>query len=74
MISSYGGRNATEVLDNACAIVQRCQDWHITLNPKKIEVGRSVKFAGYLVTDRGTEIHPDRVKAIKEFASPVDRT
>ncbi|XP_073061699.1 uncharacterized protein [Primulina eburnea] len=43
----------------------------IKLNPAKFVFGvRSGKFLGFLVTDRGIEVNPEKIKAIMDMPSP----
>ena len=53
-------------------VLQRCVDSNITLSLKKMEVGESVVFAGYNISNEG--IHPikDRTAAIRNFPTPTN--
>ena len=55
--------------------MERCKTSGITLNKDKfIFAADKVKFAGYIVSKEGREVDPDKVKAIREFASPTTIT
>ena len=55
-------------------VLQRCQEYNIALSALKIQVGPTVHFAGYLVSNRGIEPSPERTQAIREFKAPTDLT
>ena len=41
----------------------RCEENNITLNPKKMMLGRSkVKFAGYIIGKDGIELDPEKLR------------
>ena len=43
----------------------------LRLNAKKCAFGvRAGKFLGYLITNQGTEVNPDQIKAVKRLKSP----
>lgn len=47
----------------------------ITLNRKKCEIGvKVVKYLGHLISESGVSVDPDRVKAIREFPNPENKT
>ena len=51
-------------------VLQRCRELGITISRKKFEMGESVDFAGFTITDKG--VHPDNkhVRSISEFPTP----
>ena len=53
-------------------VLNRCVDSNITISLKKMQVGESVVFAGYKISNEG--IHPiaDRTAAIRNFPTPTD--
>ena len=56
------------------ALLERCEKSNITLNRKKMMLGRSkVKFAGYLVGKNGIEVDPDKIEAVNRFPTPSTR-
>ena len=59
-----------QLFERMDTVLQRCVDSNITLSLKKMEVGESVVFAGYNISNEG--IHPvkDRTAAIGNFPTP----
>ena len=53
---------------------KRCQDHGITLSDTKFQVGSKVKFAGYVVSDKGKEPDPDKIATIAQFLRPDNIT
>ena len=52
-------------------LFQRLRKYCLRLNPNKCTFGvRSWKFLGFIVSQRGIEVDPDKVKAIQEMAAP----
>ncbi len=53
----------------------RCREEGITLNPKKVKLAeQSVKFAGYIVSDKGIQADPEKLKAITHYPKPTNIT
>ena len=68
-------RTYEEHIRDVRAFLNRCAEHGITLNPKKFKFAQpSVKFAGYVLSAKGTEADPSKVKAIAEFATPTNIT
>ncbi|PKI49585.1 hypothetical protein CRG98_030022, partial [Punica granatum] len=58
-------------LKNAGATYQRAMEYKLRLNPVKCTFGaQSGKLLGFVVSERGIEVDPDKVKAIKELPPP----
>ena len=56
------------------AVLQRCQDIHLTLNMEKCKFGASqVTYLGHIISAAGISLDKDRVKAISEMPPPTDR-
>ena len=54
-------------------LFQRLRKYRLRLNPNKCTFGvRSGKLLGFIVSHKGIEVDPDKVKAIQEI--PVQRT
>ena len=53
-------------------VLTRCRDSRLTISRKKLQVGRSINFAGHIIADTG--IRPDEAKyrAIEKFPRPED--
>ena len=54
------GDNVEQLLERIKKVFERCKEHDITLSDKKYQVGAEVKFAGFVVSDKGTR--PDRKK------------
>ena len=63
-----------ELLEKVRQILRNCRQTGIAISTKKFQFCQRVKFAGYIVSDKGVEADPDRVKAIKDFPVPTDVT
>lgn len=59
-----------ECLKSFMAILENCRAHGITLSRSKLQYGKEVKFAGFLVSADGVKPHPDTLEAIKEFRQP----
>ena len=68
------GDSVEQLLDRVKALFKRCEEHGITLSNKKYQVGNEVKFAGYVVSDKGTKPDPDKVAAISQFPIPENLT
>ncbi|XP_011859611.1 PREDICTED: uncharacterized protein LOC105557076 [Vollenhovia emeryi] len=52
----------------------KLQQAKMTLNEKKLVINsRSVEFLGHLIEEKGTRIHPDKIRAVTEMEPPKDR-
>ena len=68
------GDNVKQLLGWIKSLFKRCQDHGITLSNTKFQVGSKVKFAGYVVSDKGKELDPDKIAAIAQFQRPDSLT
>ncbi|PKI70480.1 hypothetical protein CRG98_009114 [Punica granatum] len=58
-------------LVNLKRLFDRLKEYKLRLNPAKCTFGtRSGKLLGFVVNERGIEVDPDKVKAIKELPPP----
>ena len=56
------------------AVLERARKYGLKMNPSKCAFGASAgKFLGFMVHERGNEVNPDRVKAIKEVGPPTSK-
>ena len=70
MVKSEIREGHFEALDKFLA---RLEKYNLRLNPKKCIFGvTSGKLLGYIVSERGIEVDPDKIKAIQEM--PVPKT
>ena len=51
-------------------VLERCREANITLSRKKVEIGTSVHYAGFIVSNEGAKPDPDKVAGIAAFPSP----
>jgi hypothetical protein len=50
---------------------QRLRKYKLSLNPSKCTFGvRSGKLLGFIVSQKGIEVYPDKIRAIKEMPTP----
>ena len=52
--------------------LERLEKYNLRLNPKKCVFGTSGKLLGHIVSERGIEVDPEKIKAIQEI--PVPKT
>ena len=55
-------------------ILENCRRHNLTIAKKKLEAGTSITFAGYLLSEKGIEADPDKVKALASFPQPTSLT
>ncbi|NJL70883.1 MAG: hypothetical protein HC888_04345 [Candidatus Competibacteraceae bacterium] len=60
--------------DRIRAVLDRCREHGITISRRKFLYGPEVEFAGFLVSASGIRPNPDKLKAVKDFPTPVDLT
>ena len=53
-------------------VLDRCIKSNITISLKKMEVGESVVFAGYTISNEGIQPIADRTAAIRNFPTPTN--
>ena len=63
-------REGDVYIARARQIFEICREHGITLSRKKLQAGRRVMFAGYIVSDKGVEADPAKVSAIRDFPTP----
>ena len=54
------------------ALLQHCRTHYFTLSQKKFEIGRTVNFAGFVVSRDGVFPNPDKLQGIRDFPAPSD--
>ena len=70
----FHGETIEEVLKNFSRLLVKCHQRDFTLHPKKIAFGNKLKFAGYVVSDKGIGIDLRKVEAIRKFKPPQNVT
>ncbi|XP_073035211.1 uncharacterized protein [Primulina eburnea] len=64
-------RTHNELIPDLEETFSTLREYGVRLNPAKCTFGvKSGKFLGFMVTERGIEVNPDKVKSITEMASP----
>jgi hypothetical protein len=62
------------LLERVIMVLECCRDFGIKISTKKFQWGRSLKFAGYIVSDEGVRPDPSKVAGIAEFPIPKNVT
>ena len=68
------GDSMEQLLDLVKAVSKCCKEHGIILSNTKYQVANKVKFAGYLVSDKGRRPDPDKVATISQFPIPENLT
>ena len=64
-------RTEEEHVEHLSKLFERLRKYKLRLNPNKCTFGvRSGKLLGFIVSQKGIEVDPDKVKAIQEMPSP----
>ncbi|XP_073035186.1 uncharacterized protein [Primulina eburnea] len=64
-------RAHTELIPDLEETFSTLREYGVRLNPAKCTFGvKSGKFLGFMVTERGIEVNPEKVRSITEMASP----
>ncbi|XP_064622353.1 uncharacterized protein K02A2.6-like [Lineus longissimus] len=67
------GRNTEEHDRNLEAFLQRCREKGIKLNIAKLELRLSeITFMGHMVTERGLQADPEKVRAVESMSAPTN--
>jgi hypothetical protein len=64
------GRTLQEVFRRLRLVLQRCRETGIMLSLSKLEVGQSIKFAGFTVCAEGVRPDPSKLATIRGFPTP----
>ena len=70
----FHGPTVEDVLAQFECLLKKCHERNFTLHPRKVKFGNKLLFAGYMVSDKGLEIDPKKVEAIRKFAKPENVT
>ena len=62
------------LFDRLNVVLERCRAAGIKLSKKKLAMGQSIKFAGFVVSATGVKPDPDKVAAIAKFPAPRNIT
>ena len=66
--------DSEQLKQRIAAVLDRCREFKITLSLSKAQVGLSVRFAGFVVSEDGVKVNDDRIRGIQEFPTPTNRT
>ena len=67
------GSSVEEHDRNLRALLDRCRDKNLTLNPNKLKFkSNNVPFFGNIVTSKGMKPDPKKVEAIKKWPTPTN--
>jgi len=68
------GENLDQLVLRLEEVLARCRGHGITLSAEKFVISQEVKFAGFVVSSKGTRPDPAKVSAITKFPEPRDVT
>ena len=68
------GNNLDELRSKTKQVLERCNESGITLSSSKAQIGRAVKFAGYIIASEGVRPDPEKVASISKFPAPANIT
>jgi hypothetical protein len=55
-------------------VLLRCRAHGIKISHEKLEVGTSMKFAGYIISADGVRPNPEKLSAVANFPAPTNTT
>merc|ERR1711893_420978 len=70
----FYGETLDEVISGLHKLLEKCKRQDFTLHPRKVAFGNRLRFAGYVVSNKGIEIDPKKVEAIRSFSPPKNVT
>jgi transposase InsO family protein len=53
-------------------VLQKCREHGITISKRKLQIGETIKFAGFIISSKGIEADPNKLAAIHNFPKPTD--
>ena len=62
------------IVDRIKIIAERCKKINVILSRKKFEIGNVISLAGLVISSRGINPDPNRIKALTQFPVPKDRS
>ena len=63
-----------EVDKNTRKVLEKCRELGITISLKKLQYGKKVKYAGYIISSEGVTPDPKKLAAVESFPSPKSKT
>ena len=64
----------TQLMECVYLVMERCRKHGITLLVSRAQVGKEVKFAGFMVGCNGIKADTAKIQALKNFPAPKDLT
>ena len=58
--------------NNFHSLIRRCREKNIKLNQEKVNLRRKVPFMGHVISEKGVQADPAKVKAVLEMPTPTD--
>ena len=55
-------------------ILKCCEAMGVTISHKKLKIGHSIGFAGFVVSADGVKPDPEKVQSLRDFPTPHDLT
>ena len=62
-----GGRDHAHLAERVERLLKRCQEAGMTLASNKVQVGKKVSFAGYMINGSTQYVDPKMVEAVTKF-------
>lgn len=62
------------LIDNFRNVLEACRKNNLTLSENKVVMGQRVLFAGHIISDKGIQPNPEKLKALTDFPRPTDLT
>ena len=67
-------KNTKQLMERVNIVLERCRQFGIRISKKKFDIGSSVRFAGFVVSDKGIKPDPEKVEGISSFPQPQNPT
>ena len=64
MISIVYSETKTQLMECVYLVMERCRKHNITLSASKAQVGKEVKFVGFMVECNGIKADPAKIEAL----------
>ena len=68
-----GGHDYTQFAERVDPLLKKCQEARMTLVSNKVQVGRKVSFAGYIIDWNTQYPNPKMVEAVTQFPLPTEQ-
>ena len=64
------GDDIEEVADKIRKVLSKCRKHGLSISEAKFEISNEISFAGYILSEKGVQPDPSKIKAIAEFPTP----